>query len=171
MNSTFDSGSRPTSGNGPGQKDPLRRMLLRSVEHSLWANRQWVDFVYALPDPESRPRELLAHLMVGERVWFERIAGQQISTTMFPLMEKDALLRGFAENAETFRGLIGSDLNVVVQFRRGTGEEYQARVEDIIHHLLTHGYHHRGQLAALYARSGVQYPNTDHINFLIENEL
>jgi uncharacterized damage-inducible protein DinB len=129
--------------------------LPRLVEQSLWANRQWVEFVYSQPDPEVRPRELLGHLMVGERVWFERIAGEQRTTTMFPLMSKDELIRGFTENAETFRQLIGSRLGDVIHFRRGTGEEYHARVEDIIQHLFTHGYHH----------------NTDHINFLTENRL
>ena len=54
---------------------PLTQALLRLVEQSLWANRQWVEFVYSQPDPEVRPRELLAHVMVGERAWFERIAG------------------------------------------------------------------------------------------------
>ncbi|HEY7195410.1 MAG TPA: hypothetical protein VH439_16830 [Gemmatimonadales bacterium] len=29
----------------------------------------------------------------------------------------------------------------------------------------------RGQLAAHYARLGVQYPNTDHINYLLVNKL
>lgn len=65
-----------------------------------------------------------------------------------PLDEERRASWGFADNAEMFRRLIGSRLPDVIHFRRGTGEEYDARVEDIIHHLLTHGYHHRGQLAA-----------------------
>jgi uncharacterized damage-inducible protein DinB len=152
-------------------RQSLTQTLLRLVEQSIWANRQWVEFVYSLPDPEVRPRELLTHLMLGERIWFERIAGQQRTTTMCPLMSKDELIQGFTENAEIFLQLIDSRLRDVIHFRRDSGEEYHARVEDIIHHLLTHGYHHRGQLAAHYARSGIQYPNTDHINFLIKNRL
>ena len=89
---------------------PMTQTLLRPVEQSLWANRQWVEFVYLQPDPEVRPRELLARVMVGERVWFERIAGQQRATTMFPLISKDELIRGFTETVETFRQLIGSRL-------------------------------------------------------------
>ena len=53
------------------------RDLLRLVEQSLWANLQWLELVYAQPDPEVRPRELLGHLMVGERAWLERIKGPQ----------------------------------------------------------------------------------------------
>ena len=145
--------------------------LLRLVEHSLWANCQWLEFVYSQPDPETRPRELLGHVMVSERIWFERIYGEQKTQTFFPILTKEELLRGFEENRQTFQKLIATCLEDVIQFKRGTGEEYHARVADIIQHLLTHGYHHRGQLASFYARKGATYPNTDHINFLIENRL
>jgi uncharacterized damage-inducible protein DinB len=171
MNETVAYGSHAQADEGSPDQDSLRRELLRLVEHSVWANLKWVEAVYSQSEPEERPRELLGHLMVGERAWFERIEGAQKTITMFPLLSNDELVRGFTANAETFRQLIGSHLENVVHFRRASGEEYHARVADIIHHLLTHGYHHRGQLAAHFARSGVAYPNTDHINFLIQNKL
>ncbi|HET9039905.1 MAG TPA: DinB family protein [Gemmatimonadales bacterium] len=151
--------------------EDLQREFLRLAEQSVWANLQWVEVVYAASEPEARPRELLAHLMVGDRAWFERIEGEQRTTAMFPLLSEDQLVRGFAENRDAVRRLIESRLEDVVHFRRASGEEYHARVADIIHHLVTHGYHHRGQLAAHYARGGMKYPNTDHINFLIRNKL
>ena len=172
MNATFNQGPRSKADGEPIVPDqPLVRELLKLIEHSLWANYQWVEFVYSQQNPEARPPELLAHNMVGERVWFERIEGQETITAFFPMMEKEDLIRGFAQNAEISRRLIATQLEDDIQFRRSTGEEYHARVVDIIHHLVTHGYHHRGQLAAHYARTGIKYPNTDHINFLIEKKL
>ena len=114
----------------PTSLGPLTRDLLRLVQHSVWANLQWVELVYSQEEPELRPRELLAHLMVGERAWFERIEGQQQTTAMFPLLGKDELVAGFTENAETFRRLIGSRAEDVIHFRRATGEEYHATVAD-----------------------------------------
>jgi uncharacterized damage-inducible protein DinB len=145
--------------------------LLRLVQQSHWANLTWVEFVYAPPDPEVRPRELLFHIMDGERVWFERIAGRPRATTTTSLLSRDELVRGFQENTATYRRLIGEELPRVVHFRRDSGEEYHATVQDILLHLFTHGYHHRGQLAAHFARSRVTYPNTDHISFLLVNKL
>ena len=171
MNQTFTYGAQAKTDEDLPVQDSLRRELLRLVGHSVWANLQWVEVVYSQAEPEVRPRELLGHVMVGERAWFERIEGEQKTTTMFPLLGKDELVRGFSENGDTFRQLIDARLEDVVHFRRASGEEYHARVADIIHHLLTHGYHHRGQLAAHFARRGVTYPNTDHINFLIQNKL
>lgn len=171
MNTLFDQGPGTTADGEPVVHQPLVRELLKLVEHSLWANYRWVEFVYSQQNPEVRPRELLGHLLVGSCIWFERIDGKQTTTTFFPLMEKEDLIRGFAQNAETFRRLIATRLNDDIQFRRATGVEYHARVVDIIHHLLTHDYHHRGQLAVYYARTGIKYPDTDHINFLIEKKL
>ena len=145
--------------------------LLRLVDQSVWANRLWTEFVHSQPDPEARPRELLAHIMLGERVWFERVEGQQRTTTTFVLLSRADLIQGFADNAEVFRRLIATRLEDDIPFRRASGVEYHARVMDIIHHLLTHGYHHRGQLAAHYARSGMTYPETDHIDYLVGNRL
>jgi uncharacterized damage-inducible protein DinB len=156
MNQTFAYGGQAKMDEGSASQDALRRDLLRLVEHSVWANLQWVEAVYSHPNPEERPREILGHLMVGERAWFERIEGAQKTFTMFPLLSNDELVQGFTANADTFRQLIASRLEDVVHFRRASGEEYHARIADIIHHLLTHGYHHRGQLAAHFARSGAR---------------
>lgn len=147
--------------------------LLRLVDQSIWANRQWIDFVYARPDPETRPRELLGHVMVSERVWFERITGEPEAGTgtAFPVLTREELLRGLEENRATFERLIATRLEDVVHFRRATGREYHARVADILLQLITHGYHHRGQLAAHYARAGAAYPSTDHIDYLMENRI
>ena len=148
-----------------------RRELLRLVDQSVWANRQWIEFVYSQPGPEPRPRELLSHVMLAERVWFERIAGDPKTDETFLLLRREELLEGLEQNRGTFQELLATRLEDVIHFRRASGEEYHARVADILHHLITHGYHHRGQIAAHYARKGVSYPNTDHINFLLENRL
>ncbi|MEX2282181.1 MAG: DinB family protein [Gemmatimonadota bacterium] len=167
MSQTID---RPANESGRSA-DALTRELLRWVEHSLWANLKWAEYVHTQPDPEGRARELLAHIMVGERVWFERIEGEQKSTAVFRVLPDEILVEGFRQNAQTYRELLAGDCERVVQFRRATGEEYHARVLDVITHLLTHGYHHRGQLAALYASNTITYPSTDHIDFLMANRL
>ena len=121
--------------------------------------------------PAAGPRELLGHVMVSERIWLERIAGEQNTQATFPVLPREELLHGHEENREALEKLVAARLEDVIHFRRGSGEEYDARVVDIIHHLVTHGYHHRGQLAAHYARKGLSYPDTDHIRFLMESGL
>ena len=145
--------------------------LSRLVDQSVWANRLWIEHVFSRADPEPRPRKLLAHIVLGEWVWFERIDGEQKTRDVFAIMQREALLRGLEENRRTYLRLIATRLEEVIDFTRASGESYHARVVDILHHLLTHGYHHRGQLAAHYAGKGVRYPSADHIDFLIRNKL
>ena len=153
--------------NGP----TMTEALLKLVDDSMWANRKWIDFVFSQPELEARPRELLGHLMVGERVWFGRIEGGDAVKVMFPILEKDELVRGFDESRNTYARLM-TRLDDVVHFRRGTGEEGHAKVMEMFYHLITHGYHHRGQLAMCFGQKGVtDYPKTDHIYFLLENGL
>lgn len=145
--------------------------LIKLVAQAQWANTKWVDVVYSQPALDPRARELLAHIMLSERIWFDRIAGRPDASTPASGLTKEALLRGFADNRETYHALIGARLQDVIHFRRASGEEYHATVTDILYHLITHGYHHRGQLAALCARAGVSYPIVDHIDYLIQNRL
>ena len=155
------------------RQQPHAGELLRLVEQSLWANRLWIEFVHSQLEPESRPRELLGHLVVAERVWLDRIDGEQKTPEMFPTLQKGELLRGLDENHRRCIDLMtGARLEDVIHFRRDTGEQYHARIADIILHLVTHGHHHRGQLAMHYGRKGVSdYPSADHIDFLIANAL
>lgn len=145
--------------------------LLRLLEQSVWANRRWIEFVYAQSEDETRPRELLGHIVISEQVWLDRVEGRPEASTTFAVLEKEELLRLLEESRQRFQVLVKTRLEDLVHFRRASGEEYDARVVDILHQILTHGYHHRGQLALLYAARGVSFPNTDHINYLIENRL
>ncbi len=66
---------------------PLAGELLRLVEQSVWANRQWIEFVFSQPDPEPRPLELLGHIVAGEQVWFDRVEDQPQRPT-FPSISR-----------------------------------------------------------------------------------
>ncbi|HKQ57027.1 MAG TPA: DinB family protein [Candidatus Eisenbacteria bacterium] len=148
-----------------------RDELLRLLDQSLWANRVWIEHVYGQPDPEAHPRRLLAHIVLGECVWLERVAGAQQTRDTFIELEQDDLLRRLDANRATCLALVATRLDDVIDFTRASGEAYHARVRDVLLHLVTHGYHHRGQLAAHYARQGEPYPSTDHIDWLIRNRL
>src|SRR5258708_40136518 len=97
----------PSDGPAPsdeGQKyqPSLTQTLRRLLDQSLWANRQWVEFVYSRPDPEVRPRELLAHLMLGARIWLGRLARPPRTPPASPLIRKAGLHQCFAGHPGTF---------------------------------------------------------------------
>lgn len=78
--------------------------LLKLVAQAHWANTKWVEVVYGQPTLDARARELLAHILLGERIWFARIAGQQVAATTSSELAKEELLRGLAGGALRTRG-------------------------------------------------------------------
>src|SRR5215813_12801879 len=114
MTEMLASGAPAAPPQAPEGRDSSARDLRRLVDHGVWANLQWVECVYAESEPQERPRELLGHLMVGERAWFERIDGEQRTTVLFPLLSREELAQGFADNAETSRRLIDARLEDVI---------------------------------------------------------
>src|SRR5258705_7253833 len=102
----------------------LTKELLQLVEQSIWANCQWMEFIYSQQDQEIRPRELLCHIIISDSIWFERIAGEQKIGTSFSLLTKEELQQGLEENRQTYRELIATRLEDVIHFKRASGEEY-----------------------------------------------
>ena len=81
MNQAFAYSAQGKAEGGATDQASLRQDLLRLVEHSVWADLQWVEAVY------SRPTRRSVHATPGSsdgrgRAWFERIEGGQKTTTM-----------------------------------------------------------------------------------------
>ena len=83
----------------------------------------------------------------------------------------DALCEVQAVHERTYNEALGGDLKRVVSYTRFTGERYASPVGDILAHLVTHGAHHRGQLAAHVAKLGAPVPNTDFIQLCLTHGL
>ena len=87
------------------------------------------------PCPAPTPaRGLLAHIVLGECIWFERIAGGQKTPSTFQELEEDELLTRLENNRRDYLRLIETRLDEVVEFRRDTGVEYHATVSDALLH-------------------------------------
>ncbi|MBE7466099.1 MAG: hypothetical protein HS116_21695 [Planctomycetes bacterium] len=139
-------------------------MLKKLIEQTLWANARWIAFVYDRP-LEDRPRRLVAHLLLAERAWFDRLAGREPGPLLFELLSRDELDRMLEVHRVRYAEVLGGDLDRVIEYRRFSGEAFASPVSDILLHLVTHAFHHRGQLSSYYAGQGVACPRTDFIQY------
>jgi uncharacterized damage-inducible protein DinB len=137
--------------------------LNKLVEQTVWANGLLIEPVYSQPDRE--PRKLLSHIHLAETVWLERIAGEMLTTDVWRVLERSELEEVAAAHAETFRDLLKGDLQRVVAYRQFTGEDHRSPISEILLHLVTHAFHHRGQIATLLSGAGNAPPRTDFITF------
>lgn len=129
-----------------------------------WARERILAAVSKLTD-EQRTREVggsfpsvqetLAHLLKSDWVWLERWKGDPPDG-----WPADRPLRGLAdlragwdrvatERHAWIEGLSESDLERVVAYRNLKGEPQQARVYEMLRHVVNHATYHRGQVTSM----------------------
>lgn len=146
-------------------------MLREWLGFNEWANRRVLG---ALHDARggSKPLELFAHIVIAEKIWLMRLAGENsMGIDKSPAMSlKDCELLS-EENREAFSQMYDrfqANLNLQITYRNLNGQKFSTSVLDILTHVVFHGVYHRGQIA-LAMRTGGSVPvNTDYITFVRE---
>ena len=139
--------------------------LTKLVRHSIWANKQLVDFLIAEQIDDPAVLRLVCHIGHGETAWFQRIYAQTVNPDIFRIVPLTELRALFAKHERFYDEQFCSDLSRIIAYRRFNGDEFQSSVSDILLHLCTHGSHHRGQVATLITKLGKTSPNVDYINY------
>lgn len=147
--------------------EPSAPYLHNLVQHCLWANSVWIEFVSTPASPDEYARARISHVLLSERAWFERIAGEEPGSDIWKVLSDAELVELHERNGRVYSGLLDGDTRAIVTFERFSGERGHVSVGDIIVHLVTHGAHHRGQLSRHFASSGHQSPNTDFIQYCL----
>jgi len=145
--------------------------LSKLIDHCTWANQAWVRFIADAFRSDEYLLQRMSHILLGERAWFQRLAGEEPDRDIWTLMEIPQLEQVLAEHRNVFAGLLVGDLGRVISFRRFTGEEYQSPVADILFHLVLHGAHHRGQMATRASANGLTPINTDFVQYCLIHRL
>lgn len=57
----------------------------------------------------------------------------------------------------------GKDFGSIIQYKNSKGKQYENSVKEIYFHILMHSMYHRGQVAKLFRRDGINPPVTDYI--------
>jgi uncharacterized damage-inducible protein DinB len=144
--------------------------LHKTITHCLWANTRWIEFI-AASNADDYVVKRISHILLGEQAWFQRIAGEAPDRDIWRAMIVEQLRAMQTKHEAVYESLLSGDLDRVISYQRVTGEKYQSSVSDILLHLVTHGAHHRGQVAAHIATTGARPPNTDFVQFCIVNGL
>jgi uncharacterized damage-inducible protein DinB len=145
--------------------------LPRLIGHCVWANGVWIDFIAGRCPGDERLLATMAHILLGEQAWFQRIGGQEVDKNVWAQRPIAELREIHLRHRERYALLLREDPGHVIAYRRFNGDEYQSSVSDILLHLCLHGTHHRGQMATYASGSGVAGVNTDYINYCRLNRL
>ena len=153
-----------------------RMNVHRSLLHQeRWATDRQIESLRKLAGVVSGP-ELpraigkIAHTVQARGAWLHRVSGGRYGRPdeLWPKeWTFDELERAAEETAahweEWFASAIDEELDRVVEYASYEGKEFRNTVEDILLHVWSHGFYHRGQVGALINGMGGTPPAIDYI--------
>lgn len=137
------------------------------LRYEAWANQRVVE---SLRQSQTPPRavELFAHVLGAQEVWLSRLAGLDSSgVDVWPTLtvaECEQRQRRLERTLSDYlRMLSPESLDQPLDYRTTSGKEFRNTPRQILTHLVFHGQHHRGQIAACLREAGVTPAVTDLI--------
>ncbi|HMT07405.1 MAG TPA: DinB family protein [Pyrinomonadaceae bacterium] len=138
-----------------------------------WANRR---MVAAVRDAENnRSRQILAHILVTENEYYERLYGKDSTGFDFwpelSIAECSELARTNASRfEELLAGFDDEGLDIKAKYRTSEGIAYENTYRELLTHVLLHSSIHRGNIMLKLRESGVAPPAIDYIIYLRETK-
>ena len=164
----------------PGGVPPLVTpdFARRVVEHERWATERLFDAIETVPqDRRSEPGyqraiDKVAHIIGARAVWLNRMGTPvEVPDAVFPVgWSLETTRERFAEVQTAWERwsatLTDADLAAPLHYTSTDGTRWMNTCADIVLHVCTHGFLHRGQANTLLAQAGGTPVNMDMIFFL-----
>ena len=144
--------------------------LDRLYDHLAWADCLVLDALEKAGEPSVPILRILGHLFSAERIWLMRIRQEETSKEAVWASLSLAQCRAVAEESKAgFRKIVQNAtddrLAALISYRTTKGQPMESSLHDILLHVALHGSYHRGQIAALLRREGLEPVGTDFITF------
>jgi uncharacterized damage-inducible protein DinB len=139
----------------------------RLYRYDAWANARVVTYVKAMPAPPVDVLKCLAHTVLAQELWYNRITGNgpipadyweewPVAESERRCLRMQQLWLEFLQNAGDAR--LQTHINYVRQ-----GKACTNLVADVLMHMITHNMYHRGQIALLVRTAGGEPLPTDFV--------
>ncbi len=134
-----------------------------------WANRRTLDSLLACPAAQPAALPLFAHVLAAEHVWLSRLNGQTPRLAVWPTLSIEECQSLVQELDSAWDRALQShsdgDLLAEVEYRTTRGDQFRSKAIDILLQVITHGPHHRGQIARIIRECGGEPASLDYILF------
>ncbi|MCE7055229.1 hypothetical protein LZF95_11130 [Algoriphagus sp. AGSA1] len=109
---------------------------------------------------------LANHILNAQKVWIDRI--KQNKPNIKPW--DDFPIESFSERNEQLNQEIQSvldsrEVEEMISYRNFSGARFESRILDVLMHLVNHSTYHRGQIAMLMRKKGLEPISSDYIHF------
>jgi uncharacterized damage-inducible protein DinB len=162
----------------------MHEYFIQLFDYNDWANQRMLRAAETLTQEQlfkdhahswGSIHGLLVHILAAERIWLSRWQGHSPTTLLnaedFPTLE--AVQVRWAEVTKEMRAFVGSQtdgsLVLPVTYTNTKGITFTLKLWEMMAHLVNHGTHHRGELAAMFAMLGVAHPEDDWLELFLLN--
>ncbi len=138
-----------------------------------WANRRLIVSLKSADSPRSL--EILTHLLITEKEYYERLYGKDSTGYDFwpklSLEECGTLAREVAQAYEILLRRFEEDgLDIRAKYRTSEGIPYENTFRELLTHVLIHSSIHRGNVMLKLREDGFEPPKIDYIIYLRETK-
>jgi uncharacterized damage-inducible protein DinB len=138
-----------------------------------WANRR---LIVALKENEiEKARRILAHLLITEKEYYERLYGKDSTGFDFwPDMSIEECGQLAKESAERFEKMLRrfeeEGLDLYTRYKTSEGVRQENDFREMLTHVVIHSSIHRGNIMIKIRESGFEPPKIDYIIYLRETK-
>jgi uncharacterized damage-inducible protein DinB len=149
----------------------MKDYFIKLFNYNKYTNHKIAETITTANGPE-KPVQLMAHLLTAEQVWLRRLNGEyKMEVVLWPTWPADELEQVINNNhtlwSNYLNTLTDADLERTITYQNFQGNEYTARIADIITHVINHGTHTRAQAGVHLKLAGIEaLPVTDFIHYV-----
>lgn len=138
-----------------------------------WANRRMI--VSIKENGCEKARRILAHLLITEKEYFERLYGKDSTGFDFwPDLSTEECGELARETNERYEKLLrrfdDEGLDLYIRYKTSKGIEHENSFRELLSHVIIHSATHRGNIVLKLREEGFEPPSTDYIIYLRETK-
>ncbi len=157
-------------------------LIQKMIQYHSWADNLIISTVTRLSEEQfNRPLEgklrsakaRVVHMVSALKTWISRLEGKPIEfgdvVNKMQQLSKDQLLQEWRTiNLHLERTItsLSPNLDKIITYQPSLGGACSNEVEDILFHVINHATYHRAQLILILRTLGMDFPNSDYIHFL-----
>ncbi len=130
-----------------------------------WANEATIAWLREPGNADAKSLLLASHILNSQSIWIDRVSQREYVPDAFILRAVEAMPAINEANRKGFQEILAGDLDREIDYRMIDGTPRRSRIEDMLMHVFTHGFHHHGQMAANASARGLRFPNVSFIGF------
>lgn len=115
---------------------------------------------------DSEIVRLASHMLNAHQIWVDRVEGRSSLKSPWEDFPLDTFgSRNHELHVLTEDLLESKDLQGIVRFKTFAGVEFEKKIADILVHIVNHSTYHRGQIALLMRKGGLEPVSSDYIHW------